>query len=235
MITKNENGTESTSLWASTKMNMRRKYFKTIYLTWSLWSPQLWTVASPCYLTSTTSCKSQKRSHSWEQNIWAARPKNRKEDISPHLNSCNYKPLKSMMIKKDSDGGCSEEAKTEQDTVPRRLLWEMIKKSFRRCENLQMFNISDDLLQKKGRAEDKSNPDEKEAKTLHNGTLFTLCVFVMKREISTQSLPINGDLKVSRSKADDKNSPKRDRSLSFPLPGRSWQEHLRVFLHFHLR
>ena len=88
-----------------------------------------------------------------------------------------------MMIKKDSDGGCSEEAKTEQDTVPRRLLWEMIKKSFRRCENLQMFNISDDLLQKKGRAEDKSNPDEKEAKTLHDGTLFTLCVFVFQHKV----------------------------------------------------
>ena len=88
-----------------------------------------------------------------------------------------------MMIKKDSDGGCSEEAKTEQDTVPRRLLWEMIKESFKRCENLQMFNISDDLLQKKGRAEDKSNPDKEEAKTLHNGTLLTLCVFVFQHKV----------------------------------------------------
>ena len=35
-----------------------------------------------------------------------------------------------------------------------------------------MFNISDDLLQKKRRAEDEKNPYEEDGKTLHIGTFL---------------------------------------------------------------
>ena len=83
MITKKEKGTESTSLWASTRIRSPWENIlpgKRTNLTWSLWSPLSWTVASPCCSASMTFYRSLRRLRSW-RNIcqflkfsWSSNP-----------------------------------------------------------------------------------------------------------------------------------------------------------------
>ena len=158
MMTKKEKGTESTSLWASTGSLISKGRQQAKEFTWHEVCD-----LSGCKLLPGLAAEPQRLPINGRNAgipagkhrltiCWNILSSNCVGEDVPHLNSSNDKSLKSMMVKDDGDGGGGEETKAEQHTMPGWvLLWQIqisLEKPTRsRSKNLQMFNISDDLLQ----------------------------------------------------------------------------------------